>query len=125
MGYSGIQFGGDKRLSDVMPLYVGLYIGSTHASPDYSGGDGTARSDYMGMYASYMAQNGFYSDLVIKASRQKNSFHVLDSQNNGVNANGTANGMSISRSRAEVQPVPYWLWVLYRAANPAYIQPPE
>ncbi|STI76359.1 outer membrane autotransporter [Escherichia coli] len=42
MGYSGIQFGGDKRLSDVMPLYVGLYIGSTHASPDYSGGDGTA-----------------------------------------------------------------------------------
>ncbi len=56
----------------------------------------TARSDYMGMYASYMAQNGFYSDLVIKASRQ-NSFHVLDSQNNGVSAgNGTANGMSIS-----------------------------
>lgn len=42
-----------------MPLYVGLYIGSTHASPDYSGGDGTARSDYMGMYASYMAHNGF------------------------------------------------------------------
>ncbi len=96
MSYSGIQFGGDKRLSDVMPLYVGLYIGSTHASPDYSGGDGTARSDYMGMYASYMAQNGFYSDLVIKASRQKNSFHVRDSQNNGVNANGTANGLSIS-----------------------------
>lgn len=55
MGYSGIQFGGDKRLSDEMPLYVGLYIGSTHASPDYSGGDGTARSDYMGMYASYIA----------------------------------------------------------------------
>ncbi|XNM80667.1 autotransporter outer membrane beta-barrel domain-containing protein [Escherichia coli] len=24
MGYSGIQFGGDKLLSDVMPLYVGL-----------------------------------------------------------------------------------------------------
>ncbi len=95
MGYSGIQFGGDKRLSDVMPLYVGLYIGSTHASPDYSGGDGTARSDYMGMYASYMAHNGFYSDLVVKASRQKNSFHVRDSQNNGVNANGTANGLSI------------------------------
>ncbi|STE51136.1 outer membrane autotransporter [Escherichia coli] len=59
MGYSGIQFGGDKRLSDVMPLYVGLYIGSTHASPDYSGGDGTARSDYMGMYASYMATKRF------------------------------------------------------------------
>ncbi len=125
MGYSGIQFGGDKRISDVMPLYVGLYIGSTHASPDYSDGDGTARSDYMGMYASYMAHNGFYSDLVVKASRQKNSFHVLDSQNNGVNANGTANGLSISRSRAEVQPVPYWLWVLSRAANPAHIQPPE
>ncbi len=93
MGYSGIQFGGDKRLSDVMPLYVGLYIGSTHASPDYSE---LARSDYMGMYASLHGTKRFYSDLVIKASRQKNSFHVLDSQNNGVNANGTTNGMSIS-----------------------------
>ncbi len=57
MGYSGIQFGGDKRLSDVMPLYVGLYIGSTHASPDYSGS--VTHVDYMGMYASYMAQNSF------------------------------------------------------------------
>ncbi|HCN6846911.1 TPA: autotransporter outer membrane beta-barrel domain-containing protein, partial [Escherichia coli] len=114
MGYSGIQFGGDKRLSDVMPLYVGLYIGSTHASPDYSGGDGTARSDYMGMYASYMAQNGFYSDLVIKASRQKNSFHVLDSQNNGVNANGTANGMSISLEagqRFNLSPTGYGFYI--------------
>lgn len=114
MGYSGIQFGGDKRLSDEMPLYVGLYIGSTHASPDYSGGDGTARSDYMGMYASYMAQNGFYSDLVIKASRQKNSFHVLDSQNNGVNANGTANGMSISLEagqRFNLSPTGYGFYI--------------
>lgn len=96
MGYSGIQFGGDKRLSEEMPLYVGLFIGSTHASPDYRGGDGTARSDYMGMYTSYMAESGFYSDLVVKASRQKNSFHVLDSQNNGVSASGSANGFSAS-----------------------------
>ena len=96
MGYSGIQFGGDKRLSDEIPLYVGLFIGSTHASPDYRGGDGTARSDYMGMYTSYMAEGGFYSDLVVKASRQKNSFHVLDSQNNGVSASGSANGFSAS-----------------------------
>lgn len=96
MGYSGIQFGGDKRLSDEIPLYVGLFIGSTHASPDYRGGDGTARSDYMGMYTSYMAESGFYSDLVVKASRQKNSFHVLDSQNNGVSASGSANGFSAS-----------------------------
>lgn len=96
MGYSGIQFGGDKRLSDATPLYVGLFIGSTRASPDYREGDGTARSDYMGMYASYMAQSGFYSDLVVKASRQKNSFHVLDSQNNGVSASGSTNGFSVS-----------------------------
>ncbi|HEM6740358.1 TPA: autotransporter outer membrane beta-barrel domain-containing protein [Citrobacter farmeri] len=96
MGYSGIQFGGDKRLSDEIPLYVGLFIGSTHASPDYRGGDGIARSDYMGMYTSYMAESGFYSDLVVKASRQKNSFHVLDSQNNGVSASGNANGFSAS-----------------------------
>lgn len=54
MGYSGIQFGGDKRFFDVMSLYVGLYIGLIYVSSDYSGGDGIVRLDYMGMYVSYM-----------------------------------------------------------------------
>ncbi|GKX58280.1 autotransporter outer membrane beta-barrel domain-containing protein [Leminorella grimontii] len=96
MGYSGVQFGADKRISVETPLFIGLFIGSTHASPDYRGGGGTASSDYMGMYASYMAQGGFYSDLVLKAARQKNGFSVLDSQNNGVNADGSASGFSTS-----------------------------
>lgn len=116
MGYSGIQFGGDKRLSDETPLYMGLFIGSTHASPDYRGGNGTARSDYMGIYASYMAQSGFYSDLVVKASRQKNSFHVLDSQNNGVSASGSASGFSASLEAGQK-------FSLNQSGNGFYIEP--
>ena len=96
MHYSGIQFGGDRRITEALPLYIGLFIGSTHASPDYRAGNGTARSDYLGMYASYVAHNGFYSDMVLKASRQKNDFHVLDSQNNGVSASGSSGGLSAS-----------------------------
>ena len=96
MHYSGTQFGGDRRITEALPLYIGLFIGSTHASPDYRAGNGTARSDYLGMYASYVAHNGFYSDMVLKASRQKNDFHVLDSQNNGVSASGSSGGLSAS-----------------------------
>lgn len=54
MGYSGIQFGGDKCFFDVMLLYVGLYIGLIYVLLDYSGGDGIVCLDYMGMYVSYM-----------------------------------------------------------------------
>ncbi|GKX58281.1 hypothetical protein SOASR031_05960 [Leminorella grimontii] len=116
MGYSGVQIGADKRISNEIPLSIGLFMGSTHASPDYRGGDGTASSDYMGMYASYMAQGGFYSDLVLKASRQKNSFSVLDSQNNGVNADGSASGFSASLEAGQK-------FSLNQTGNGFYVEP--
>ncbi|KIQ49137.1 hypothetical protein TA05_22745, partial [Citrobacter rodentium] len=88
MNYSGFQIGADKRVSEDLPLSVGLFLGTTSASPDYRGGDGSVRSDYAGLYASWIAANGFYSDLVLKGSRQKNSFTVRDSQNNRVSGDG-------------------------------------
>ncbi|KIQ52325.1 hypothetical protein TA05_05340, partial [Citrobacter rodentium] len=96
MNYSGIQIGADKRVSEDLPLSVGLFLGTTSASPDYRGGDGSVRSDYAGLYASWIAANGFYSDLVLKGSRQKNSFTVRDSQNNRVSGDGNSSGVSVS-----------------------------
>ncbi|KIQ50077.1 hypothetical protein TA05_17600 [Citrobacter rodentium] len=96
MNYSGFQIGADKRVSEDLPLSVGLFLGTTRASPDYRGGDGSVRSDYAGLYASWIAANGFYSDLVLKGSRQKNSFTVRDSQNNRVSGNGNSSGVSVS-----------------------------
>lgn len=96
MTYNGMQIGADKRISESLPLFVGVFMGQTRGSPDYSYGDGTARSDHMGLYASYMAKNGAYLDTTLKFARLKNSFNVKDSQDNSVSGNGRSNGLSAS-----------------------------
>ncbi|SUB82710.1 P.93 [Pragia fontium] len=96
MNYSGVQLGADKRVSSELPLFAGLFIGQTHGKPNYRSGDGTTKSDSAGLYATYMANNGFYLDGVAKYSHIKNSFNVRDSQNSRVNGNGTSNGFSAS-----------------------------
>lgn len=96
MNYSGLQFGADKRVVEDIPLFVGVFAGTTNASPDYRGGDGSVRSDYAGLYASWITPGGFYSDLVLKGSRQKNSFIVRDSRDNRVRGDGNASGVSLS-----------------------------
>jgi outer membrane autotransporter protein len=94
MSYSGVQIGADKRLSEQLPLVIGVFMGTTHASPGYRTGDGTVRSDYAGGYVSYISQGGFYSDLVLKGAHHKNSFSVQDSQNNRVTGNASSGGYS-------------------------------
>lgn len=96
LSYSGVQIGADKRVSEQMPLFVGVFMGQTHGSPDYRSGDGTTRSSSAGIYGSYMASSGFYLDSVLKYSYLKNSFNVRDSQNNRVNGNGHSDGVSLS-----------------------------
>ncbi|WP_347254623.1 autotransporter outer membrane beta-barrel domain-containing protein [Leminorella grimontii] len=96
MSYSGTQLGFDKRISPETPLYIGTFMGLTRGSPDYRSGDGTVQSHHMGLYATYMADSGFYVDSIAKLSRLKNKFSVLDSQNNGVSGNGSSTGVSAS-----------------------------
>lgn len=96
MDYSGFQLGADKRLSPDTPLFAGLFIGQTNGSPDYRTGDGSARSSHMGIYGSYMANNGFYVDTVVKYANIKNNFNVRDSQNNQVRGNGHSQSISAS-----------------------------
>ncbi|MGJ5666026.1 autotransporter outer membrane beta-barrel domain-containing protein [Morganella morganii] len=96
MAYSGMQIGADKRISDEIPLFVGVFMGQTNSSPDYNSGDGTTKSSNAGIYGSYMAVNGFYMDAVAKYSHVKNSFNVRDSQDNPVSGNGNSDAVSLS-----------------------------
>ncbi|MGJ3351862.1 autotransporter outer membrane beta-barrel domain-containing protein, partial [Morganella sp. Je.2.23] len=96
MTYGGTQLGFDKRISPDTPLYIGTFAGLTQGSPDYRGGDGTVRSYHLGLYTTYMADNGFYVDGIAKVSRLKNKFSVSDSQNSNVSGDGSSTGISVS-----------------------------
>ncbi|SUB82712.1 P.93 [Pragia fontium] len=96
MNYNGMQLGADKQVTEQVPVFIGLFTGLTKGSPNYASGDGTVKSHHFGMYASYMAPDGFYLDGVVKYSRLKNEFSVRDSQNNRVNGDGNSDGISFS-----------------------------
>jgi outer membrane autotransporter protein len=96
LNYSGTQFGADKRFFENIPLYTGVFMGMTHGNPDYRSGDGTVKSHSVGIYGSWMAANGFYSDAVLKYSHLKNDFNVVDSQGAIVDGQGNSGGVSFS-----------------------------
>lgn len=96
LDYSGTQLGFDKRFVPEVPFYTGVFMGLTQGSPDYRSGNGTVQSHHAGLYATYMADNGFYTDAIVKASRMKNSFSVQDSQDNTVAGSGNGSGFSVS-----------------------------
>ncbi|VEJ55613.1 P.93 [Pragia fontium] len=116
MKYSGVQFGADKRVSTELPLFTGIFIGQTHGSPNYRTGGGSTKSDSVGLYATYMANNGFYLDGMAKYSHIKNSFNVRDSQDNRVNGNGNSDGFSASLESGQK-------FSLNQLGNGFYIEP--
>lgn len=94
MNYTGYQFGVDKRLSDEMPIYLGLFMGATEGSPHYRAGDGTTKSEHFGIYGTWLNEAGFYLDGVVKFNRLKNQFDVSDTQNNRISGHGVSSGLS-------------------------------
>ncbi|MGP3590281.1 autotransporter outer membrane beta-barrel domain-containing protein [Vagococcus sp. WN89Y] len=96
MTFNSTQFGFDKRVSPKTPLYIGTFMGLTHASPHYVFGNGVVQSHHWGVYSTVMADNGFYIDGSAKLSRLKNTFKVTDSQNNSVGGSTNSSGMSAS-----------------------------
>ncbi|WP_274371221.1 autotransporter outer membrane beta-barrel domain-containing protein [Morganella morganii] len=116
MTYGGTQLGFDKRISPDTPLYIGTFAGLTQGSPDYRGGDGTVRSYHLGLYTTYMAENGFYVDGIAKVSRLKNKFSVSDSQNNTVSGDSSSTGVSVSAEAGRK-------FSLSQTGNGFYIEP--
>ena len=64
-----LQVGADAAVTD--NLRVGGFVGRSQANVDFSGyyGDGKVRSNSVGLYAAYLADNGIYVDNIVKYSR--------------------------------------------------------
>lgn len=64
-----VQVGADAALTD--NLRIGGFIGRSQANVDFNGhyGDGKVRSNSVGLYAAYLADNGIYVDNIVKYSR--------------------------------------------------------
>ncbi len=64
-----LQVGADAAVID--NLRVGGFVGRSQANVDFNGyyGDGKVRSNSVGLYAAYLADNGIYVDNIVKYSR--------------------------------------------------------
>ena len=72
-----VQVGADTAVTD--NLRVGGFVGRSQANVDFNGyyGDGKVRSNSVGLYAAYLADNGIYVDNIVKYSRlYANSDHT-------------------------------------------------
>ena len=72
-----LQVGADAAVTD--NLRVGGFVGRSQANVDFNGhyGDGKVRSNSLGLYATYLADNGIYVDNIVKYSRlHANSNHT-------------------------------------------------
>ena len=72
-----VQVGADTAVTD--NLRVGGFVGRSQANVDFNGyyGDGKVRSNSVGLYAAYLADNGIYVDNIVKYSRlHANSNHT-------------------------------------------------
>ena len=64
-----LQVGADAAVTD--NLRVGGFVGRSQANVDFNShyGDGKVRSNSVGLYAAYLADNGIYVDNIVKYSR--------------------------------------------------------
>ena len=64
-----LQVGADAAVTN--NLRVGGFVGRSQANVDFNGdyGDGKVRSNSLGLYAAYLADNGIYVDNIVKYSR--------------------------------------------------------
>ncbi|OOF55283.1 pertactin [Rodentibacter myodis] len=66
-----LQIGADAAVSD--NFRIGGFIGRSQANVDFNdhNGDGKVKSNSIGLYAAYLADNGIYLDNIVKYSRLK------------------------------------------------------
>ncbi len=96
MKYAGMQMGADRRLDGQDGrFYVGAAAGTSKGDVDYSVGTGDVRSYHLGVYGTYMANNGFYVDGLVKYMHMKNEFNTVTGGGLGVDGSGNTNGFSI------------------------------
>ncbi len=97
MTYTGTQLGIDKNI-DIQNgrLLVGIMAGFTRTNPNYREGDGTGKNYTAGLYATYLNDNGFYIDNVLKYNSMHNQFNVKDTVGSTVKGTGKTQGIMLS-----------------------------
>ena len=81
--YTGIQGGYDREhLLRNGKLYTGVMFNYLDSSPSYSSGSGSLYSKGLGVYGSWIGNNNHYVDLVLRASRLNNEYHLVDNSGN-------------------------------------------
>lgn len=94
----GIAFGADAPLPATDGQWlVGLMGGYSRSALDLSGGtSGEVDSFYMGVYSTWLADNGLYVDALIKANRFQNSSDVRMSDGRKAKGEYSNNGIGAS-----------------------------
>lgn len=85
MDYGGVQAGYDRKLEKSWfkngETYVGAFLGYSKGDLDYKDngqGSGEAENKTLGAYATYVADNGFFVDAIVKYVWSTNDFSVYD-----------------------------------------------
>lgn len=86
MDYGGVQAGYDRKLEKSWftngDTYLGAFLGYSKGDLDYKDnghGSGNAENKTLGAYATYVADNGFFVDAIVRYVWSTNDFNVHDS----------------------------------------------
>ena len=95
--YSGIQAGVDKKTAwESGNFYKGVFVGYTQGDQDYSDGSGDIKAKSVGAYGTYIGNNGFYVDGVLKFNWQNQSFRAIDTAGDLVRGKSNTTGAMAS-----------------------------
>lgn len=97
MTYTGTQFGIDRSFDvNTGRLLVGAMAGFTDTNPNYRKGNGNGKNYTAGLYTTYLLDDGFYIDNVLKFNRMRNQFNVKDTAGGSVKGRAKTYGVSFS-----------------------------
>ncbi|RUS68291.1 Pertactin autotransporter [Saezia sanguinis] len=97
MDYYGIQGGTDTQLDvDNGRVYIGVMGGYSQGKPNYTFGSGKAHAYHVGVYGTYINDDDYYIDGVLRYTRMKNEFDVVDTQMSMIHGSASTNGFSFS-----------------------------
>ncbi len=111
----GVAFGIDKRLTtDGGPFYVGGFGTYSYSTVDIgSASSGRVNSYGLGAYATWMLDNGWYVDSLLKANSFSNDIRIADVGSTAARGNYTMPGIGLSLELGKNIPL----------ANNGYLEP--
>lgn len=95
--YNQFSLGYDwQKDRDNEKIITGVAISYLYGDTGYVAGSGEAKSTALSIYRTWFGDKGHYLDLVAKAGHLNNSFDVVDSGDNKISADYSANAYSLS-----------------------------